>query len=121
MFAHYKRLQYMVRAAGSIPELVNLMLEQFGGPQGKLAAACRYFTQALGENDPAHAQMTQTEMAATKTMALRARSDPGLDYLAGAEVGAGGTEPTSAAAPRRYRRQGPCHQYIDISRRSVTV
>jgi Mn-containing catalase len=28
------------------------MLEQFGGPQGELAAACRYFTQALAEDDP---------------------------------------------------------------------
>jgi Mn-containing catalase len=28
------------------------MLEQFGGPQGELAAAMRYFTQALSEDDP---------------------------------------------------------------------
>ena len=28
------------------------MLEQFGGPQGELAAAMRYFTQGLGECDP---------------------------------------------------------------------
>jgi Mn-containing catalase len=28
------------------------MLEQFGGPQGELAAACRYFTQAVAEDDP---------------------------------------------------------------------
>ncbi len=28
------------------------MLERFGGPQGELAAAMRYFTQALGEIDP---------------------------------------------------------------------
>jgi Mn-containing catalase len=26
--------------------------EQFGGPQGELAAACRYFTQAVSEDDP---------------------------------------------------------------------
>jgi Mn-containing catalase len=29
-----------------------LLLEQFGGPQGELSAACRYFTQAIGEDDP---------------------------------------------------------------------
>ncbi|MCC4620130.1 manganese catalase family protein [Xanthomonas cassavae CFBP 4642] len=34
------------------PELATLMLERFGGPQGELAAAMRYFTQALGEIDP---------------------------------------------------------------------
>ncbi|CAN5346061.1 manganese catalase family protein [soil metagenome] len=52
MFAHNKRLQYTVRVSETNPGLANLMLEQFGGPQGELAAACRYFTQALGEEDP---------------------------------------------------------------------
>jgi Mn-containing catalase len=33
------------------------MLEQFGGPQGELAAACRYFTQALAEDDPGRRDM----------------------------------------------------------------
>jgi len=32
--------------------LANLLLEQFGGAQGELAAATRYFTQALAEEDP---------------------------------------------------------------------
>jgi Mn-containing catalase len=52
MFVHNKRLQYTVRVAGSNPGLANLLLEQFGGPQGELAAACRYFTQAVSEDDP---------------------------------------------------------------------
>ncbi len=52
MFAHNKRLQYTVRVSEPNPGLANLMLEQFGGPQGELAAACRYFTQALSEDDP---------------------------------------------------------------------
>src|SRR5690606_42074984 len=30
----------------------SLMLEQFGGPEGVLAAAMRYFTQAIGDADP---------------------------------------------------------------------
>jgi Mn-containing catalase len=51
MFMHNKRLQYTVRVAQPNPGLANLMLEQFGGPQGELAAALRYFTQALGEDD----------------------------------------------------------------------
>jgi Mn-containing catalase len=45
-------LQYTVRVATPNPGLANLLLEQFGGPQGELAAACRYFTQAVGEDDP---------------------------------------------------------------------
>ena len=52
MFMHNKRLQYTVRVSGTDPALANLMLEQFGGPQGELAAAMRYFTQALAEDDP---------------------------------------------------------------------
>ena len=52
MFVHNKRLQYTVRVAAPNPGLANLMLEQFGGPQGELAAAMRYFVQGLSEDDP---------------------------------------------------------------------
>jgi Mn-containing catalase len=57
MFAHNKRLQYTVRVTETNPGLANLMLEQFGGPQGELAAACRYFTQYLAEDDPGRKDM----------------------------------------------------------------
>lgn len=57
MFAHNKRLQYTVRVSETNPGLANLMLEQFGGPQGELAAACRYFTQYLAEDDPGRRDM----------------------------------------------------------------
>ena len=57
MFAHNKRLQYTVRVAGPNPGLANLMLEQFGGPQGELAAAMRYFTQAVSEDDAGRKDM----------------------------------------------------------------
>jgi hypothetical protein len=33
------------------------ILEQFGGPQGELAAAMRYFSQALAESDPGRKDM----------------------------------------------------------------
>lgn len=52
MFHHVKKLQYTVRVSEANPGLANLLLEQFGGPQGELAAACRYFTQGLGDDDP---------------------------------------------------------------------
>ncbi len=57
MFEHNKRLQYTVRVGECNPGLANLMLEQFGGPQGELAAAIRYFTQALAEDDPGRKDM----------------------------------------------------------------
>lgn len=57
MFMHNKRLQYTVRVAQPDPGLANLLLEQFGGPQGELAAAMRYFTQAVSEDDPGRKDM----------------------------------------------------------------
>ncbi|MBV8536505.1 MAG: manganese catalase family protein [Alphaproteobacteria bacterium] len=57
MFMHNKRLMYTVRVSQPDPKLASLMLEQFGGPQGELAAAMRYFTQALAEDDPGRKDM----------------------------------------------------------------
>lgn len=57
MFMHNRRLQYTVRVGVTNPGLANLMLEQFGGPQGELSAAMRYFTQAVGEEDPGRKDM----------------------------------------------------------------
>ena len=57
MFMHNKRLQYTVRVSQPNPGLANLLLEQFGGPQGELAAAMRYFTQAVTEDDPGRKDM----------------------------------------------------------------
>ena len=57
MFTHNKKLQYTVRVSEPNPVLASLMLEQFGGPQGELAAAMRYFTQAIAEDDPGRRDM----------------------------------------------------------------
>jgi Mn-containing catalase len=57
MFTHNKKLQYTVRVSEADPVLASLILEQFGGPQGELAAAMRYFTQALAEEDAGRKDM----------------------------------------------------------------
>lgn len=57
MFMHNKRLQYTVRVAEPNPRLATMMLEQFGGADGELAAAMRYFTQGIGEDDPGRKDM----------------------------------------------------------------
>jgi Mn-containing catalase len=57
MFMHNKRLQYTVRVSESNPKLATMMLEQFGGADGELAAAMRYFTQGLSEDDPGRKDM----------------------------------------------------------------
>ncbi len=51
MFMHNKKLQYTVRVSEPDPVLGTYMLEQFGGPDGELAAAMRYFSQGLAEDD----------------------------------------------------------------------
>jgi Mn-containing catalase len=57
MFTHNKGLQYAVRVAAPNPGLADFLLEQFGAPQGELGAACRYFTQAVGKDDPGRKDM----------------------------------------------------------------
>lgn len=57
MFMHNKRLQYTVRVSEPNPRLACMMLEQFGGADGELAAAMRYFTQGLGEEDAGRKDM----------------------------------------------------------------
>jgi Mn-containing catalase len=57
MFMHNKRLQYTVRVSEPNPRLACVLLEQFGGADGELAAAMRYFTQGLGEEDPGRKDM----------------------------------------------------------------
>jgi len=57
MFMHNKRLQYTVRVSEPNPRLACMLLEQFGGADGELAAAMRYFTQGLGEEDPGRKDM----------------------------------------------------------------
>ena len=53
MFTHNKRLQYAVRVGEPNPALANLLLEQFGGPQGELAAAMRYSPRPSARMTPA--------------------------------------------------------------------
>ena len=48
MFHHVKDLQFNARVSRPDPRFANLLLEQFGGENGELAAAMQYFTQAFG-------------------------------------------------------------------------
>ena len=57
MFVHNKKLQYTVRVGDPSPQFAKMCLEQFGGPNGELAAAMRYFTQGWGESDVARRDM----------------------------------------------------------------
>jgi len=52
MFYHVKDLQFNVRVSKPDPAFATLLLEQFGGANGELAAALRYFGQAFGAKKP---------------------------------------------------------------------
>jgi len=52
MFYHVKELQFNARVSKPDPAFATLLLEQFGGANGELAAALRYFAQAFGAKNP---------------------------------------------------------------------
>src|SRR4051812_47188714 len=52
MFYHVKDLQFNARVSAPDPRFANLLLQQFGGPNGELKAAMQYFVQAFPAKDP---------------------------------------------------------------------
>ena len=53
MYHHVKKLMYTVRVGTPDPAFGNMLLEQFGGANGELAAAMQYSIQGLNCEDPA--------------------------------------------------------------------
>jgi Mn-containing catalase len=52
MYHHIKKLMYTVRVDEPDPRFGNMLLEQFGGANGELAAAMQYSIQGLNCEDP---------------------------------------------------------------------
>lgn len=52
MYHHVKNLMYTVRVGVPDPRFGNMLLEQFGGANGELAAAMQYSVQGLNCDDP---------------------------------------------------------------------
>ncbi|HWN52715.1 MAG TPA: DUF892 family protein [Xanthobacteraceae bacterium] len=52
MYHHVKKLMYTVRVDEPDPHFGNMLLEQFGGANGELAAAMQYSVQGLNCDDP---------------------------------------------------------------------
>lgn len=53
MYHHIKKLMYTVRVGAPDPRFGRMLLEQFGGANGELAAAMQYSIQGLNCEDPA--------------------------------------------------------------------
>jgi len=52
MYHHIKQLMYTVRIGEPDPRFGNMLLEQFGGANGELAAAMQYSVQGINCEDP---------------------------------------------------------------------
>src|SRR5436853_2777688 len=52
MYHHIKTLMYTVRIGQPDPRFGNMVVEQFGGANGELAAAMQYSIQGLNCDDP---------------------------------------------------------------------
>src|ERR1700689_867936 len=52
MYHHIKKLMYTVHIGTPDPQFGNMLLEQFGGANGELAAAMQYSIQGLNCDDP---------------------------------------------------------------------
>ena len=52
MYHHIKKLMYTVNVGKADPRFGNMLLEQFGGANGELAAAMQYSIQGLNCEDP---------------------------------------------------------------------
>ena len=52
MFYHVKELQFNARVSKPDIRFANLLLDQFGGPNGELKAAMQYFVQAFAAKQP---------------------------------------------------------------------
>ncbi len=57
MYHHIKKLMYTVRIGTPDPAFGNMLLEQFGGANGELAAAMQYSIQGLNCDDAARKDM----------------------------------------------------------------
>ena len=97
MFLHNPKMMYTVRVDQPNPEFAKMLLEQFGGPNGELAAAIRYFLQGWNETDGgrrsmlldiATEELSHLEMVA-QTLSLLLKGSPSelVDQVEGNYLG----------------------------------
>ena len=78
MYHHVKKLMYTVRVDEPDPRFGNMLLEQFGGANGELAAAMQYSIQGLNCEDPDRKDLL---MDILRVGVLCSHRAPGLTYL----------------------------------------
>jgi Manganese containing catalase len=68
MYHHVKKLMYTVRVDSPAPKFGNMLLEQFGGANGELAAAMQYSIQGLNCEDPGASTVCTWNLAANRVL-----------------------------------------------------
>src|SRR5258706_12124127 len=71
MYHHVKRLMYTVNVGTPEPRFGNMLLEQFGGANGELAAALQYSIQGLNCDDPDRQDLLMDRHRGTKPLGNR--------------------------------------------------
>lgn len=71
MWNYEKRLQYPVKITQTNPKIAKIIISQFGGPDGELAASMRYLSQRY---TMPYKEVTGTLMLFTLSVALCAAS-----------------------------------------------
>ena len=105
MYHHVKELMYTVRVDTPNPRFGNMLLEQFGGPNGELAAALQYSIQGLncedgdrkdmlmdiGTEEISHLEVIGTlarmHLKPTKKQRAAAEANPLISIVGGGGVG----------------------------------
>jgi len=105
MYHHVKKLMYTVRVGTADPRFGNMLLEQFGGANGELAAAMQYTVQGINCDDPARkdllmdigteelshleviGSLARLHLKPTKTSREAAEADPLVAIAGGGGVG----------------------------------
>jgi len=104
MYHHVKELMYTVRVDTPDPRFGNMLLEQFGGANGELAAAMQYSIQGINCDDPerkdllmdigteelSHLEvigtLTRMHLKPSKTKRTAAEADPLIAIVGGGGV-----------------------------------
>jgi len=72
MWIYEKKLEYPVKVSSCNPTLASLIIEQFGGADGELAAALRYLTQVWTMPIPqAKAILTDIGISFSKLLTIK--------------------------------------------------
>ena len=79
MYHHVKKLMYTVKVGTPDPRFGNMLLEQFGGANGELAAAMQYSIQGLNCDDPARKDMLM-DIGPGKSLGYRIEAGRQLGY-----------------------------------------